>query len=107
MPVLIVLVCMTGIGLIVGFGLMAAYALMLLLGGLLGLVAAGRLGLRLARKDAAPRTLTHALALVVATLAVLLIVKIPVLGGLVALVLIVSGLGAVTGELWGRYRQTA
>jgi cytoskeletal protein CcmA (bactofilin family) len=106
-PVLIALVFMTGIGLIVGFGLLGTYILMLLLATLLGIIAVGHLGLKLASKARAPQLPKTILALVIATVAVLLILQIPVLGGLILLLLMLSGLGAVAGELWGRYRQAA
>ena len=104
-PVLTVLVFMTGIGLIVGFGLLGVYLLGLLLATLLGIIAVGHLGLRLASRGRAPKLLNTILALVIATAVVLLVAQIPFVGGLVMLVLMLFGLGALTGELWGRYRQ--
>ncbi len=106
-PVLTVLVFMTGIGLIVGFGLLGVYLLALLLAALLGIIAVGHLGLKLASSDRAPKLLNTLLALVIATVVVQLVVQIPLVGVLVMLVLMLSGLGAVTGELWRRYRHAA
>jgi len=106
-PVLTILVFMTGIGLIVGFGLLGVYLLALLLATLLGIIAVGHLGLKLTSRGRVPRLLNTVFALVIATVVVLLVAQIPVVGGLVMLVLLLSGLGAVAGELWGRYRQAA
>ncbi len=106
-PVLSVLVFMTGIGLIVGLGLLGIYLLALLLATLLGIIAVGHLGLKLLSKGREPQLPRTILALVVATVIVLLVLQIPVLGGLVLILLTLFGLGAATSELWARYRQPA
>ena len=106
-PVVMILVFMTGIGLIVGLGLLGIYLLGLLLGGLLGIIAVGHLGLNLAMKERAPTWSTRALALALGTAALLVVVQIPLLGGLIALLLTIAGIGTATGELWARYRQAA
>jgi len=106
-PVLTVLVFMTGIGLIVGLGLLGSYLLALLLATILGVIAVGHLGLKLVSKGRAPQLSRTILALVIASVIVLLVLQIPVLGGLVLILLTLFGLGAAMGELWARYRQPA
>ena len=106
-PVLTALVFMTGIGLIVGFGLLGSYLLALLLAMLLGIIAVGHLGLELLSKGREPQRSRTILALIVGTVVVLLVLQIPFLGGLVLIFLTLIGFGAATAELWARYQQAA
>jgi hypothetical protein len=106
-PLLIVLLFVTRIGWIVAMGTLFGYFLLLLCAMVFGIVSVGRLGLELTKKDAAGGRPMQLLAIGLGVALILLLAKIPVLGTIVLLMVLFSGLGAISGEFWQRYRQPA
>jgi cytoskeletal protein CcmA (bactofilin family) len=105
-PLLLAVIFATGVGLIAGFGTLGAYLLILLVGLLFGVAAVGQLGLALSMKRNSAGKTARILAMLLASVVLLLILRIPLLGALVLLAVWLCGLGAVAGELRQRYRQS-
>jgi cytoskeletal protein CcmA (bactofilin family) len=106
-PIAIVLLFVTGIGFIVGLGLLGSYLLLLLFAVLFGVVTIGHWGLALGGRSRTAGRGIQMSAMALASIAFLLIARIPLLGGVVVFLVLAGGLGAVSGELWQRYRQPA
>lgn len=104
-PVAIIALFVTGIGYLLGLGVLAAYLLSLLLGALFGLISVSGIGLSLITgPDRAKNRLIRVVALGVTVFALLLLRQIPVVGGVLLFAVVVGGLGALTTELWQKYR---
>lgn len=84
----------TVVGALLALGLLAAYLLALLLGFLLGVYCLADLGLRSVKRDDAGKPL-RALALALAVLLLALVQLVPIAGGLLALLVLLYGLGAL------------
>jgi hypothetical protein len=106
-PLVIMLLFVSSIGWIVAIGTLFGYLLLLLCAMLFGIVSVGRLGLDLTKKDEASRRSVQSLAIGLGVIVVLLLAQIPVLGTIVLLLVLFSGLGGISGEFWRRYRQPA
>ena len=106
-PFLIVLLFASRFGWIIAVGTLFGYLLLLLCAMIFGLVSAGKLGLKLAKKDEVSGRPLHLLAIGLAVVLVLLLARIPVLGTIVLLLVLLGGLGGISGEFWRRYRQPA
>jgi len=106
-PLVIVLLFVTRIGWIVAIGTLFGYLLLLLCAMVFGVISVGKLGLELTKKDQAGRRPVHLLAIGLGVALILLLAQIPVLGTIVLLIVLFSGLGAISGEFWQRYRQPA
>jgi cytoskeletal protein CcmA (bactofilin family) len=106
-PLVIVLLFLSRIGWILAIGVLLGYLLLLLCAMLFGVVTAGKLGLELTKKDETSRLPVHLLAIGLGVVVVLLLAQIPVLGTIVLLLVLFSGLGGISGEFWQRYRQPA
>ena len=104
-PLVIVLLFITRIGWIVAIGTLFAYLLLLLCALLFGVVSIGQLGLELTKKDETSRRPVSLLAIGLGVVLILLLAQIPLLGTIVLLFVLFSGLGALSGEFWQRYRQ--
>jgi len=106
-PIVIVALFVTGIGFLLGLGVLAAYLLSLLLGALFGLISVSGIGLGLITgPDRANHRLIHTLAVGVGVVVLLLLSRIPMVGGIILIAVGVGGLGALMTELWLRYRLT-
>ncbi len=103
-PLVGVLITVTGVGAIVGVGTLLAYLLLLLVSWLMACAALGLLGLNVAGRDESGLGL-KLLAAAIAALVVMLVGLIPVLGGLLVLLLWLLGLGALGLELAHAYRS--
>lgn len=106
-PLVIVLLFVTRIGWIVAIGTLFGYLLLLLCAMVFGVVSVGKLGLELTKKDEAGGRPVHLLAIGLGVALILLLAQIPVLGTIVLLMVLFSGLGAISGEFWQRYRRPA
>jgi cytoskeletal protein CcmA (bactofilin family) len=102
-PVITVLLMITIVGIPLGLAAIAAWALALLLGYLTAAVFLGDVGARLLGRGPDLTRGARARSLVLALVVLALIRWVPVLGGLVAFVALVFGLGAFTRETWRRY----
>ncbi len=101
-PVAALVLLATVIGIPVGLVVIALYAVALLLGYLTAAVFLGDLGARLAGRPALSRG-GRLLSLILALLLLALIGLVPVLGGLIGLAAIVTGLGALADQAYGRW----
>lgn len=106
-PLVIVLLFVSRIGWIVAVGTLIGYLFLLLCAMVFGIVSIGKLGLELTKKDEAGRRPVHLLAIGLGVALILLLAQIPVLGTIVLLMVLFSGLGAISGEFWQRYRRPA
>lgn len=106
-PLVIVLLFATRIGWIVAVGTLFGYLLLLLCAMIFGVVSVGKLGLELTKRNEAGGRPVHLLAIGLGVALILLLAQIPVLGTIVLLLVLLSGLGAISGEFWQRYRQPA
>jgi cytoskeletal protein CcmA (bactofilin family) len=106
-PIIIALLFASRIGWIVAIGTLFGYLLLLLCAMVFGLVSVGKLGLELTNKGKAGRRPVHLLAIGLGVVLILLLAQIPVMGTIVLLMVLFSGLGAISGEFWRRYRQPA
>jgi hypothetical protein len=95
------------IGWIVAIGALFGYLLLLLCAMLFGVVSIGQLGLHLSKKDETSRRSRQLLAIGLGVVLILLLAQIPVLGPIALLLVLLSGLGAMSGEFFQRYRQPA
>lgn len=102
-PIVAVLLIMTGVGAMLGLALLALYLATLVVGFSSGVIIVGDWGLRAAHRSSVRRGL-GLLAVVVAAIAIALLSLIPVLGGLLVFLLMLAGLGALTLRLWRHYR---
>lgn len=105
-PMLALLLLVSVVGIPLALALLAAYLIMLLAGFLVGVLYIGDLGLsRLA--PARAQTRLGVVAAIVVALAVLWLVHlVPVLGGLVAFLILLFGSGALLLGIFHRYRPT-
>jgi hypothetical protein len=98
-PVAMVLLFITGLGVLLGFLLLALYLAALLAGGLVGAYALTDMALVAARRSQAGHGL-RAAALVVIIFVIGMLQWVPVLGWLLSLLLLLWGLGAIAGLTW-------
>jgi len=101
-PFVVMILLISGIGALLGVALMLAYGLALIVGLLIGIVAAARLGLKWLRRDEEP-TLGHVWG-AIAVVALLIAIAGP-LGFLVNSFLMFCGLGTLSLEAWERVRS--
>ncbi len=106
-PLVIVVLFVTRIGWIVAIGTLFGHLLLLLCAMVFGVVSVGKLELELTKKDEAGGRLLHLLAIGLGVALILLLAQIPLLGTIVLVTVLFSGLGAISGEFWQRYRQPA
>ena len=107
LPVVIVLLLITIIGVLLALPLMALYPVLLLTGLLTAIIFLSDLGLRrLGRADSASRGQRVA-AIAVTLLVLWLLCFLPGIGALVMFALMVLGLGALVQTLWRRYSGPA
>jgi len=97
-PVLALLLFVTGIGTWLGFALLGAYLVVLLLGMLTGLFSLSDLALR--RFQSSPAAWQALIAIVAAVVAVGLLTYVPVLGSLVVVAIWLLGVGALCRGSW-------
>lgn len=105
-PLLVILLFATQVGWILALGLLFCFLLLLVCAMVLGIASVGQLGLQVSERGAAIGLPMRLLAIGLGVILVLLLAQIPVLGGIIVFLVLVGGLGAVSGELWHRYRQT-
>lgn len=102
-PLLVLLLIVTGVGAMLGLALLALYVATLVVGFSSGVMIVGDWGLRAVHRSSVRRGL-GLLAVVLAAIAVALLWLIPVLGSLLVLLLMLAGIGALTLRLWRHYR---
>ncbi len=102
-PLLVLLLFVTLIGVWLALTLLALYLVALLLGHLTGVLWLAGWGLGKVRRARPLTTGWRILAFVLALIALALIGLVPVLGGLIALALLLAGLGALSLSGWRRY----
>lgn len=103
-PVLIGLLFSTGFGFLLGIVLIAAYLLMLIVGGMTGVIYVSDVGLRkIFNKDTVTKGLMI-FTLIVTFLVLGIVQLIPVLGCLLVFLLLIMGVGALNQQLWQRYQ---
>lgn len=103
-PVAAVLIMITIIGIPVGLLALVAYAALLLLGYVWVAVVVGGMLLDLMKPQAMARTAWHAGAAALAMLALALLARVPVVGGLVQLMALAVGVGMIVAVLAGLTR---
>ena len=103
-PLLIGLLWMTGIGAVVGLLLGLVYLLVLLLGGLSGVILMARLGNLRLRSDPDPGLGVMWLAIIVVAVVLAVLFMWRPLGGWVAFLLMLLGVGALSLDTWRRAR---
>ena len=104
MPVVAILLFITGVGLWLGFGLLGVYALVLLLGVLSGLYTVGDLALR---RFVPEPVLWQALVAIAAGVAVVgLLTYVPWLGLITVFVVWLLGVGALGWNSWVGLRRS-
>jgi cytoskeletal protein CcmA (bactofilin family) len=106
-PLVILLLFISRIGWIVAIAALFGYLLLLLCGLLFGLVSVGKLGLDLSKTDEMGKRSRQLLAIGLGVVMILLLNQIPVLGPIAMFLVLLSGLGAISGEFLRRYRQPA
>lgn len=106
-PIVILALFISRIGWIVGMATLVGYLLLLLCATLFGVIIVGALGLQLSTKEGTPKRPIQLLAIAIGVVLILLLAQIPVLGAIILLVVLLGGLGGISGELWQRYRQPA
>lgn len=106
-PFMFIGLFLTGVGAIAGFGVLAAYLLSLFLGLLFGIGAVGQRGLYAGLKQRPGGPAARIVAMLLASIALLFLARIPVLGAILLLLVCILGLGALAGELWQRLRAPA
>jgi cytoskeletal protein CcmA (bactofilin family) len=104
-PLLFVILFVTGIGAIAGFGVLGTYLLLLFFAMLFGIAALAQLGLELGLRGRSAGRAVQILAMLLASVSLLFLAQIPLLGPILLLLVCISGLGAVTSELWQRLRS--
>ena len=105
-PVVAVMLFVTIVGIPLGFALLLAYAMLLMLGYITGALALGDLLLARARPAEARSSGWRILFLVLALLAVALLRRVPALGELAVFVLFLAGFGAFALRMLRGYRGT-
>jgi len=105
-PLLIAVLFATVIGIWLAFMLLAIYLVALLLGYLVGALWIADWGIAKARRDQPVTTGWRMLTLVVALIVLGVLGLIPVLGCLIAIVVLLAGLGALALHIWGAYVAT-
>lgn len=101
-PVAAVLVMITLIGIPIGLLAIVGYAALLLIGYVSLAVVLGGLLLDRIKPEAAARTAWRMGAAVLAMLALAILARLPILGGLVFVVALVVGVGMIVGTIWRR-----
>jgi cytoskeletal protein CcmA (bactofilin family) len=104
-PIVGIMLVVTIIGIPIGLALGALYMLAMLLGYLTAAVFLGELGARLVGRGPELPTGGRVLSLVLALVVLALVRLIPVLGGIVALLAVVIGLGAVSHHAFLRWSE--
>lgn len=105
LPVVALLLIVTVVGIPVAFALIALYAVLLLAGFLTALFfVAERIG-RLLRGGRAPGTGWRVALLLAALVLLALVARLPVAGGVVALLVLVFGVGALGQQLYRQYAE--
>jgi len=106
-PVLIIALFVTGVGFLLGLGVLATYLLSLLLGALFGMIIVSEIGLGfITGTDRVKGRLLRVLAVGISVVVVLLLSRLPVVGGVLLIAVCTGGLGALMTELWLKYRLT-
>ncbi len=103
-PIVALLLMVIVVGIWVGLALLLLYAVSLLMGYLVGCIFVGDWGARLLKQDLSTRGRRIA-SVVLAVLLLTILAMVPLLGGLLAFIVLMSGLGAGLLQLHGRYRQ--
>jgi hypothetical protein len=109
-PMLAVLLMLTIIGLPLGLIVLFAYPILIVLGYVVGLIAVGDIGLQRAQRDK-PLQVTDRGPRILAALAAIVVVallgRVPVLGGLVTLAVLLLGMGALVQQFGKRKAAAA
>jgi len=103
-PLVGIMLLSTGLGWLLAWLLMTVYALLLLIGFIVGVLFLGDATLQRMRPGQAPSRLRQSLAFMVLLLATLIVALIPLLGWLLVLLLLLFGVGGTTLRLY-RARQ--
>ena len=103
-PVVIGILFFIGVGYLLGLMLMAAYLLMIVIGGITGVVYVSDVALRRLFDKAEAGKGLKLVALTGAFVVLGLVQFIPLLGGLVVLMITVLGIGALKYQLWIQYK---
>ena len=105
-PLVIVLLLSTGVGILLGAVVAAAYIVMVVLGGMTGVIYVSDVTLRrLFNKEAASKGVMVA-TLIGAFVLLGMVQIIPFIGSLVVLLLIVMGIGALKYQFWQQYQAS-
>jgi len=106
-PIIVAICAITVIGIPVALIVLFAYPILLLLGYVLGLIAAGDIGLQRVRRDQ-PLQVNERGARILASLAAIAVVAVvsyvPVVGGLVAFAVLLLGMGALVQQFGAKRR---
>jgi hypothetical protein len=102
-PLVVVLLCVSFVGVWLALLMLALYLMSLLLGFLTGIVNVGEWGLRFIDRAQTATKGWRVLSIIAALLALWLVRFVPILGGLVVLAVFIFGLGALALYLWRRY----
>jgi cytoskeletal protein CcmA (bactofilin family) len=102
-PLVVLLLCISFLGIWLGLLALAVYLMFLLLGFLTGILNIGDWGLRLIDRAKTATKGWRVLSIIAALLALWIVRFVPVLGGLLAFAILLFGLGALTLYLWRRY----
>ena len=106
-PLVIVLLLSTGVGILLGAVVAAAYIVMVVLGGMTGVIYVSDVTLRrLFNKEAASKGVMVA-TLIGAFVLLGLVQIIPFIGSLVVLLLTVMGIGALKYQFWQQYQTSS
>jgi cytoskeletal protein CcmA (bactofilin family) len=105
-PLVVILLMVTLIGIWLGLIVLGLYLALLLLGYLTGVLFLADTGLERVRRGAEPGNAWRLAAIAVVLVALGLLRPIPLLGGLIGLLLLLFGLGALTRALWRHYSST-
>lgn len=106
-PIVVLLLFISRIGWIVALGMLFGFFVLVICAMVFGMVSVGEIGLELMKKDESDKRRLKLLAIALGVVFVLLLAQIPVLGTIAVLLVLISGLGAMTGELVQRYRRPA
>lgn len=106
-PILVVLLFISSIGWIIALAILFGFFVLLICAMLFGMVSVGKLGLELTKKAEASRRPMVLLAIGLGVVLILLLAQVPVLGPIIVLLVLLGGLGAISGEFLQRYRQPA
>jgi cytoskeletal protein CcmA (bactofilin family) len=103
-PLVIVILLSIAVGAWLALLLLAAYAIMLLLGYLIGALFVGEAGLRLIGKGEPSQT-ARVVALCVALLVLVIVNLIPLLGSLIFWLVLLAGMGALKRQMYLAYKR--